>query len=107
LKIPAGPSEIGIEGPVDVAGNSLGGAMALEAAKRRIARSAVANTRGPFSGAGIAVPVTAAFEDRDWILTKGSRHRNELPAHTGWVEKQGWGSRADVERPGGCLPTDL
>ena len=34
--------EIGIEVPVDIAGNSLGGAMALKAARRGIARSVVA-----------------------------------------------------------------
>ena len=34
--------EIGIEVPVDIAGNSLGGSMALEAARRGIARSVVA-----------------------------------------------------------------
>jgi pimeloyl-ACP methyl ester carboxylesterase len=164
--------ELSIEVPVDIAGNSLGGHMALEAAKRGIARSVVAispsglwkehppphvkyvfgslrfmarnfatllkatvqmpllrelalavplsvgsrhmplsdarralddlaaspafeetfdNTRSPFSGAGIAVAVTVAFGDRDWILPEGSRRRNELPSHTRWVEKQGWG----------------
>ena len=162
-----------IEVPVDIAGNSLGGEMALEAAKRGIARSVVAispaglwkghgaphvkyvfgglrfmarnfpqrlkatvrdpllrelalavpmsvgsrrmpvsdalravddlvrslafeetfeNTLAPLLGGGsIAVPVTVAFGDRDWILLKGWRCRNELPAHTRWVEKQGWG----------------
>ena len=165
--------EIGIEVPFDIAGNSLGGSMALEAARRGIAQSVVAisppglwkvqpaphvkyvfaglrfmarnfpnflkatvrrpllrelalavpisvgsrrmpasdavravddlatsaafeetfrNTRSPFSGGGgIAVPVTVAFGGRDWILPKGSRCRNELPAHTRWVEKPGWG----------------
>ena len=34
--------EMGIDVPVDIAGNSLGGYMALEAAKRGIARSVVA-----------------------------------------------------------------
>jgi pimeloyl-ACP methyl ester carboxylesterase len=158
-----------IEPPVNIAGNSLGGYMALEAAKRGIARSVVAispaglwrghgaphvpyvfgalrfmarycpqllkataqrpllrelalavripagsrhmpvrdarravddlaiasafettfdNTRTPFSGGGsIAVPLTVAFGDRDWILLKGWRRRSELPAHTRWVEK--------------------
>jgi pimeloyl-ACP methyl ester carboxylesterase len=161
-----------IEGPVDVAGNSLGGCLALEAARRGIARTAVAispaclwrrrgaphvkyvfgglrlvtrsfpnlskaairrpllrelalavpisagsrrmpvsdalravddlarspafedtfdNTRAPFSGSDIMVPVTVAFGDRDWILTKGSRCRQALPAHATWVTKQGWG----------------
>ena len=28
------------------------------------------NTRSPFSGRDIAVPVTVAFGDRDWILAK-------------------------------------
>ena len=49
------------------------------------------NTRLPFSGEAIAVPLTVAFGDRDWILTKSSRHRNRLPAHTRWVEVRGWG----------------
>ena len=49
------------------------------------------HTRAPFSGKDIAVPVTVAFGDRDWILPKGSRWTNELPAHTRWVEKHGWG----------------
>jgi pimeloyl-ACP methyl ester carboxylesterase len=163
---------MGIEVPVDIAGNSLGGCMALEAARRGIARSVVAisppglwrerppfhvkyvltvlrltarhfphllkatlrvpllreltlavplsvgsrrmpasdtirvvddlaesqafketfdNTRSPFSGRDIAVPVTVAFGDRDWILPKGSRRRDGLPAHTTWVERRGWG----------------
>lgn len=34
--------EMGLEGPVDIAGNSLGGYIALEAAKRGLARSVVA-----------------------------------------------------------------
>jgi pimeloyl-ACP methyl ester carboxylesterase len=164
--------EIGIEVPVDIAGNSLGGAMALEAARRGIARSVVAispaglwkergaphvkyvfaalrfmarhlpdlskaavripllrelafavpisvgsrrmpasdafrglddlarssafeatfdHTRSPFTGGGIAVPVTVAFGDRDWILPKSSQCRHELPAHTRWVRRRGWG----------------
>jgi hypothetical protein len=44
------------------------------------------HTRAPFSGRGIAVPVTVAFGDRDWILPRGSRRRDELPAHTKWIE---------------------
>jgi pimeloyl-ACP methyl ester carboxylesterase len=164
--------EIGIEIPVDIAGNSLGGYMALEAARRGIARSVVAvspcglwkehpaahvkyvfgglrfmartfptllkatvrtsllrelalavpisvgsrrmpvndalravddlttssafeetfdNTHPPFSGRDIAIPVTVAFGDRDWILPKGSQRRNDLPEHTRWVQKHGWG----------------
>jgi pimeloyl-ACP methyl ester carboxylesterase len=49
------------------------------------------NTRLPFSGEAIAVPLTVVFGDRDWILTKGSRRRNQLPVHTRWVEVHGWG----------------
>jgi pimeloyl-ACP methyl ester carboxylesterase len=163
---------IGVEMPVDIAGNSLGGCMALAAARHGIARSVVAispiglwkngpaphvryvfrslrwlATRSPallkaplrtgltrelalavplsvgsrrmpvndalrsiddlaastafeetfestlssFSGLDIAVPVTVAFGDRDWILTSGSRHREALPAHAHWVIKHGWG----------------
>jgi pimeloyl-ACP methyl ester carboxylesterase len=164
--------KIGIELPVDMAGNSLGGWMALEAAKRGIASSVVAispaglwkerepvhlkyvfgalrftaqrfpriveramgvplvreiafavplsigsrcmpqpdavrtvrdlasskvfeatfeNTRSPFSGRGITVPLTVAFGGRDYILPAGSRVRSELPAHTRWVEIPKWG----------------
>ena len=49
------------------------------------------NTRSPFSGGGIAVPVTVAFGARDWILPGSSRRRNELPEHTRWIEKPDWG----------------
>jgi len=164
--------EIGIPLPVDLAGNSLGGYMALEAARRGIARSVVAicpaglwkehpaahvryvfgiarllatrfpaffkaavrvpvlremafavpvslgskrmlsddavrvvddlsrslafeetfdATRSPFSGMGITVPVTVAFGDRDYIVTKRSRWRQTLPAHTRWATIHGWG----------------
>jgi pimeloyl-ACP methyl ester carboxylesterase len=164
--------EIGIELPVDLAGNSLGGYMALEAARRGMARSVVAicpaglwkehpaphvqyvfgaarflatrfpgflkafvrvpllreaafaapisagsmrmpandavrvvddlsnspafedtfdAIRSPFSGMDIAVPVTVAFGDRDCIVTKSSRWRHRLPAHTRWVTIHGWG----------------
>ena len=153
--------ELGLELPVDLAGNSLGGTMALEAATRGIARTVVAispaclwrkhgaahvpivfrglrvmaahfpgllktvvqnpwlrelalavpisvgsrrmhaddacravddlaratafeatfdSTRSPFSADAIAVPVTVAFGDRDWILTKGSRLKSALPS---------------------------
>jgi len=163
---------IGINAPFDIAGNSLGGTMALEAARRRLARTAVAisppglwrtregthvkytfktlrflvtrvpvfvralvtpplvreaafalpvsvgsrrmplddalgivddlaaaaafeetfeSTRAPLRAEDITVPVTVAFGRRDWILTKGSRHRDRLPAHTRWIEKAGWG----------------
>ena len=164
--------EVGLEIPVDLAGNSLGGTMALEAATRGIARTVVAispaclwrkhgaahvpivfhglrvmaahfpgllktvvqnrwlrevalavpisvgsrrmhpedacravddlaratafeatfdSTRSPFSAHAIAVPVTVAFGDRDWILTRGSRLKSALPTHARWVEKRGWG----------------
>jgi pimeloyl-ACP methyl ester carboxylesterase len=165
--------EIGLSLPVDICGNSLGGYMALEAARRGLARSVVAispaglwkdrppphvkyvfktlhfmathfsavskgamrvawlrelllavpisvgsrrmptadavrviedlassiafeetflHTRSPFTGArGLSVPVTVAFGDRDYILPKRSRCRAEVPAHTRWIEKRGWG----------------
>jgi pimeloyl-ACP methyl ester carboxylesterase len=164
--------ELGLGLPIDVAGNSLGGCMALEAARRGIARSVVAispcglwrthpaphvkyifggmrfmarqfpnlvkasirgswvrelalavplsvgsrrmpasdalravddlaasasfeetfeNTRRPFAGRDITMPVTVAFGDRDWILPKGSRLRIGLPDHTTWISKRGWG----------------
>ena len=49
------------------------------------------NTLSPFSGRDIRVPVTVAFGDRDWILTKRSRRRDRLPAHTRWVTVKRWG----------------
>jgi pimeloyl-ACP methyl ester carboxylesterase len=49
------------------------------------------NTRTPFSGGDITVPVTVAFGDRDWILTKAARHRDRLPAHTRWISYARWG----------------
>uniref|UniRef100_Q01ZM7 Alpha/beta hydrolase fold n=1 Tax=Solibacter usitatus (strain Ellin6076) TaxID=234267 RepID=Q01ZM7_SOLUE len=164
--------EIGVHLPVDMAGNSLGGYMALEAARRRMASSVVAicpaglwkqhpahhvrylframrflatrfpgllkavvrvpalrelafavpvsvgssrmaaddavravddlsnsqafeatfaASSSPFAGPEIAVPVTVAFGDRDGIVTKSSRSRHRLPAHTRWVTIHGWG----------------
>lgn len=164
--------ELGLERPIDIAGNSLGGTIALEAAKLGLARRVVAispaglwrshdsfhvkyvfgglrfmsvnfprvvkammrrawlrelalavpisvgsrrmpaddalravddlaaatgfestfaNTRAPFSGAGVCVPVTIAFGDRDWILPPRSQHQNGLPATTRWVRPPGWG----------------
>jgi pimeloyl-ACP methyl ester carboxylesterase len=162
----------GLETPIDMVGNSLGGCMALEAARRGLARTVVAispiglwkdgppphvrhvfgglrrfatrspallklplrkafsrelalavplsvgsrrmpvsdalqavddlarstafeetfvSTRSSFSGRDITVPVTVAFGDRDWILTKRSRDCHALPAHTQWLIKRGWG----------------
>jgi pimeloyl-ACP methyl ester carboxylesterase len=165
--------EIGLSSPVDICGNSLGGYMALEAARRGLARSVVAispaglwkdrpplhvkyvfntlrfmathfaavskgamhvgllrelllavpisvgsrrmppadavraiedlasstafeqtflHTRQPFRGGrDISVPVTVAFGERDFILPRRSRCRSEVPAHTRWIEKRGWG----------------
>jgi pimeloyl-ACP methyl ester carboxylesterase len=164
--------ELHLELPVDIAGNSLGGTMGLEAARRGIARSVVAisppclwgthppphvkyvfgamaflarkfpgllkatvrnrwlremalavpisvgsrrmpasdavravddlaassafdetfeNTRSPFAGTDIDVPVTVAFGARDLILTGGARQRTALPAHTRWITKARWG----------------
>jgi pimeloyl-ACP methyl ester carboxylesterase len=164
--------ELGINVPVDLAGNSLGGCIALEAARRGLARTVVAispaclwrkrgalhvkyvfgslrfvtrrfrnlskatmrvpwlrelalavpisvgsrrmpvsdalrtvddlvqsaafeetfaNTRSPFSGSDIAVPVRVAFGDRDWILPKGSQSRQALPAHTTRIRRPRWG----------------
>jgi pimeloyl-ACP methyl ester carboxylesterase len=49
-------------------------------------------TRAPFRGGrDIVAPITVAFGDRDWILMSGARRRHELPAHTTWIEKRGWG----------------
>jgi pimeloyl-ACP methyl ester carboxylesterase len=163
---------IGLEGPVDIAGNSLGGLIALEAARLGLALSVVAIsppglwsnhpalhvkylfqtlrflatnvpttlkaivrtsflrelafavpisvgsrrmpamdaiaavndlaastgfedtfacTAPPFSGREIAVPLTVAFGERDWILPKGSQRREALPIHTRWIKMRSWG----------------
>jgi pimeloyl-ACP methyl ester carboxylesterase len=163
---------IGIDEPVDIAGNSLGGGMALEAARRGMARSVVAispiglwrdrppahvgcvfaslrwmaarlpavldatmkpawlreialalpmstgsrrmsrrdamaavddlrrstafeetfeATRDAFHGCDITVPVTVAFGDRDWLLTRSARRRAGLPAHARCLTIEGWG----------------
>ncbi len=50
-----------------------------------------ARTRSPFAGGDIAVPVTVAFGDRDWILPGWSRCGGALPRHTRWNEPRGWG----------------
>ena len=49
------------------------------------------NTRPPYSAPDINVPVTVAFGTRDWILPEGSRTRSQLPPHTNWIVKPGWG----------------
>ena len=171
-RLDASLQAMGIDVPVDIVGNSLGGTIALEAANRGIARSVVAispaglwkehgalhvdyvfgglrvmakwfprflkatvqvpwlrevvlavpmsvgsrrmpasdavravddlaaspafeetfdNTRSPFSCRDIAVPVTVAFGDRDWILPRRSRNRDALPSHARWITKHGWG----------------
>lgn len=50
-----------------------------------------ANTRAPFSGRDIAVPVTVVFGERDWILTAPARRRDALPPHATWIVRRGWG----------------
>lgn len=163
---------MGIDQPVDIAGNSMGGWMALEAARTGLARSVVAispaglwssppphikpvffslrrgaqlmpsitrlamkspvlrelllavplsngsrhmpyedavsaaldfaNAAGfdnTFAHAGrfmdghtIQVPVTVAFGSKDWLLTRGtSQLKDELPAHTKWLQPKDWG----------------
>jgi pimeloyl-ACP methyl ester carboxylesterase len=49
------------------------------------------STRSPLCAAGISVPVTVAFGDRDWILTTSARRREALPVHTNWVTMRDWG----------------
>jgi pimeloyl-ACP methyl ester carboxylesterase len=163
---------MGFDGPVDIGGNSLGGLIALEAARRGLARSVVAisppglwsdrpaphvkyvfqtlrflattvpaalraivrtsclrelafavpisvgsrrmpagdavttvndlaaatgfedtfaSTARAFSGREIPVPITVAFGEYDWILPKGSRRREALPADARWITMPGWG----------------
>jgi hypothetical protein len=49
-------------------------------------------TRVPFTGGtAIAVPVTVACGTCDWLLPRWSRVRDQLPAHTRWLEPKGWG----------------
>jgi pimeloyl-ACP methyl ester carboxylesterase len=49
------------------------------------------NTRTAYSAVDISVPVTVAFGESDWILPPASQRRDQLPPHTNWVRKPGWG----------------
>ena len=42
-------------------------------------------------GRGIEVPVTVVFGGRDGVVPADARRRDELPAHTRWVEPPGLG----------------
>jgi pimeloyl-ACP methyl ester carboxylesterase len=42
-------------------------------------------------GAAITVPVTVAFGERERLLPRRARRRDELPAHTRWVTLRGCG----------------
>jgi pimeloyl-ACP methyl ester carboxylesterase len=87
--------ELALAVPVSVGSRRMPVSDALRAvddlATPRAFEETFVNTRSPFSGRDIAVPVTVAFGDRDWILPKGSQRRNGLPAHTRWVKRQGSG----------------
>ena len=61
---------IGIEMPVDIAGNSLGGCMALEAARRGIARSVVAISPIGLWENGPAPHVGYVFRSLRWLATR-------------------------------------
>jgi pimeloyl-ACP methyl ester carboxylesterase len=50
-----------------------------------------ASTTPPFSGRDIAVPLTVAFGNRDWVLLKGSRQREALPPHAKLITMRNWG----------------
>ena len=59
-------------------------------------------TRAPFTGgSAIDVPVVVAFGTRDWLLPRWSRVREQLPAHTRWLEPKGWGHVPLWIDPGG------
>jgi pimeloyl-ACP methyl ester carboxylesterase len=49
------------------------------------------NTRTAFEGGEIQVPVTVAFGDCDWILTRSAQRCENLPPHTRWLKKRSWG----------------
>lgn len=165
--------EIGITEPIDLIGNSLGGFIALEAAKRNFVRSVIAispgglwrnhlptavkyfliisyriakllplrfirvilksailrelifilpisrgsrmmpveeairvtqdivrssafeetlNQTGSFQGGqSISIPITIAFGERDYLLTRRSQHSENLPKQTQWVKPKKWG----------------
>jgi pimeloyl-ACP methyl ester carboxylesterase len=56
------------------------------------AKHARATTRTRFEdGRGISVPVTIAFGEKERLLPKRARRRDELPAHARWVELPGCG----------------
>ncbi|HZE65806.1 MAG TPA: alpha/beta fold hydrolase [Sporichthyaceae bacterium] len=52
-------------------------------------------------GMVIDVPVTIAFGTRDVILGPGCRVRDELPAHTRWLNPRGWGHMPVWDDPRG------
>jgi pimeloyl-ACP methyl ester carboxylesterase len=53
------------------------------------------------SGRSISIPVTVAFGERDRLLLRGqSRHREELPPHTRWIELAGCGHVPTYDDPG-------
>jgi len=43
------------------------------------------------AGHDIDIPLTVAFGTRDWLLPANSQQRDELPAHTRWLQPRGWG----------------
>ncbi len=51
-------------------------------------------------GRSITVPVTVAFGSRDRVLLRCWRRRNELPAHTRWLELHGCGHIPMWDDPG-------
>jgi pimeloyl-ACP methyl ester carboxylesterase len=52
-------------------------------------------------GMVIDVPVTIAFGTRDVILGPGCRVRDQLPAHTVWLNPRGWGHMPVWDDPKG------
>jgi pimeloyl-ACP methyl ester carboxylesterase len=50
-------------------------------------------------GQGIDVPVTIAFGRRDVVLGPGCRRRDELPAHTRWLNLPGCGHTPTYDDP--------
>ncbi len=64
---------IGLSNPVDMAGNSLGACLALEAARRGLARSVVAIAPSGLWKAGPPLHVPCVFRSLRFAATRGSR----------------------------------
>lgn len=60
-----------------------------------------AHTSAFRGGQHIDIPLTVAFGTRDWLITRSAQRRDELPAHTRWLNPRGWGHVPMWQDPAG------